>query len=223
MSSAAVIYKLSRNADDVLSGIDFQAANPTSRKLIREQAAAVFAALSHLTVSKVTLLRAESLGLGDDSVELVLSMKTNRGTFDLGEAWVRVDRGVTALYYGSAGRAVGRSEVRKLLENAVGRMEHELFSPPISQYLPTVFGTPVVGHRLIGTSGGWIRDTATFEYQWERCAGSRSNCVPISNATELTYTVVLADIGSMLALSVTALNASGSTSALSTPTALVRR
>lgn len=75
---------------------------------------------------------------------------------------------------------------------------------------PIVTGTAVVGETLTTTDGTWTgTPEPTFSYQWYRGA------IPISGATNSTYTLVQADAGntSNIKCVVTATNSAGSASA----------
>ena len=63
---------------------------------------------------------------------------------------------------------------------------------------PTVTGTARVGSRLTATDGTWTPDRATLAYQWLR--GQH----PIGGATERTYRLAGADMGSPITVRVTA-------------------
>lgn len=64
---------------------------------------------------------------------------------------------------------------------------------------PKISGTPVVGKVLTATPGTWAgTPTPTFSYQWYR------NRVAVSGATASTYVLRAGDVGSSLALAVTA-------------------
>jgi len=62
---------------------------------------------------------------------------------------------------------------------------------------PTITGTPATGETLTAVTGAWS-PAATFTYQWLR------NGAPIDGATASQYTVVAADAGQGLAVTVTA-------------------
>jgi hypothetical protein len=95
-------------------------------------------------------------------------------------------------------------------------------SAPVNTSLPAINGTPQVGQTLTGTSGAWSSSsTPSYGYQWLRCNGSGGSCGTISGATSATYGPVSSDVGSTLAVRVTATNSGGSTSATSLPTGLV--
>jgi thermitase len=94
---------------------------------------------------------------------------------------------------------------------------------PTNTVAPSVGGTAQVGQKLIATTGSWSQSPSAYAYRWQRCGSTGLNCSPISAATAQTYTVVTADVGSTLRVSVTASNSAGaSTPASSLPTSVVR-
>jgi len=86
--------------------------------------------------------------------------------------------------------------------------------PPVSTVGPELSGSPGVGKTLSVTPGTWST-SATFTYQWLRCSAFFTSCADIPGATAVTYIPVGADVGHVLAARVTATNAAGSASALS--------
>jgi Polysaccharide lyase len=94
--------------------------------------------------------------------------------------------------------------------------------PPTNSTPPTVSGTTQVGSALSASTGTWTStDTPTYVFQWMRCGSSGSGCSNIAGATVSSYTLVSADLGATLRVTVTATNAGGSASATSAPTAVV--
>jgi hypothetical protein len=75
------------------------------------------------------------------------------------------------------------------------------------------------GATLTGTTGTWTGSPSSFAYQWRRCSPTTSACVDVVGATGETYTLSVADSGSLIRLLVVATNASGSGGALSPPSA----
>jgi hypothetical protein len=85
---------------------------------------------------------------------------------------------------------------------------------PAATAAPVVSGLAGVGQHLSTTDGSW-NTSATFAYQWQRCAADGSACVPIAGATAATYALVAADAGHVLKAVVAAANVAGTTSATS--------
>jgi hypothetical protein len=93
---------------------------------------------------------------------------------------------------------------------------------PTSLDPPAVVGVASAGRVLQATTGSW--DGAlplAYAFGWERCGGTGADCAPLSGATEASHVLGEEDVGSTLRVRVTATNAEGSASALSTATAVV--
>jgi hypothetical protein len=84
---------------------------------------------------------------------------------------------------------------------------------PAASASPVVSGPAGVGKRLSTTNGSW-NTSATFAYQWQRCATGGS-CVPIAGATAATYALGAADAGHTLKAIVIATNVAGTASSTS--------
>ncbi len=95
-------------------------------------------------------------------------------------------------------------------------------SKPVNKELPTISGTAQTGQTLTASNGEWTESPTKFAYQWQRCNESGTNCAAISGATEHTYLVTEADVGSTLKIAVSATNATGTSApALSAQAAFV--
>ena len=94
---------------------------------------------------------------------------------------------------------------------------------PINQTEPTIAGTPQQDQVLTASNGTWTGTTPlTFTYQWNRCDKDGKNCSKLSTSTtDNTYTVVKADVGNTLTVTVTGTNSDGNDVATSKPTAVV--
>ncbi len=93
---------------------------------------------------------------------------------------------------------------------------------PVNTALPVVTGTTTDGQTLSSTTGTWAGTaTITFARQWKRCDAAGANCTNISGATGATYTLVSADVGSTIKLTVTATNGVGSAAADAATTAVI--
>jgi hypothetical protein len=90
---------------------------------------------------------------------------------------------------------------------------------PVNSAPPTITGTAQSGQTLNATTGTWTgSQPMTFSYKWQRCASA--TCTPVGGTTS-SYTLVDADVGSTIQVTVTASNSGGSASATSNPTAVV--
>jgi len=95
-------------------------------------------------------------------------------------------------------------------------------APPSVVTLPSVSGDAIVGSILTADPGTWSDPAATLTYAWLRCHGNGSgSCMTIEEADGTTYTLVTDDLHFLLRVEVTAANAGGTATALSTPTAPV--
>ena len=80
--------------------------------------------------------------------------------------------------------------------------------PPVNTALPVASGAAVVGHTASVTTGSWTNSPTSYLYQWYQADTGTA----ISGATSSTYTFGTADIGHTITVSVTAINAAGSSS-----------
>ena len=97
----------------------------------------------------------------------------------------------------------------------------ELPPPPSATSAPTISGTARQGQVLRATTGAWRGGPTRLVYAWLRCDGR--GCVPIDNAGGTSYRLTAFDVGSRVAVRVTATNAGGSTAARSSQTAVVAK
>ncbi|MDQ6851734.1 MAG: hypothetical protein M3070_17700 [Actinomycetota bacterium] len=95
--------------------------------------------------------------------------------------------------------------------------------PPSATALPRITGIAQQGKRLSASTGTWSGAPApTFSYQWQRCNAKGNSCKSISKQTKTTYKLTAADVGSRVAVVVTGKNSSGSATARSAPTNVVK-
>jgi hypothetical protein len=94
-------------------------------------------------------------------------------------------------------------------------------SKPANTALPTISGTAKQGQRLTASKGSWKNSPSSYEYQWRRCNSSGASCANISGGTSSAYTLVYADAAHTIRAVVTATNSHGSTSVISSRTAVV--
>jgi hypothetical protein len=78
--------------------------------------------------------------------------------------------------------------------------------PPVNTVAPVISGTTTIGQTLSTTNGTWDNDPDSFTYQWKRDGSN------IGSATNSTYQLVAADLGTDIICEVTATNEAGSAS-----------
>jgi len=86
---------------------------------------------------------------------------------------------------------------------------------------PQIYGYAKVGQALVASAGAWAPAASSVAFQWLRCNAAGLGCAPIAGATSFAYTVAPADAYRQLAVTVTAADGSGATSATSPTTGLV--
>jgi hypothetical protein len=85
---------------------------------------------------------------------------------------------------------------------------------------PSLNGDATVGATLTVDPGTWAGPPPSFAYTWHRCNATGA-CTAIVGARGNTYTIGVDDTGFAVRAEVTAANATGTTSAQSTPSAVV--
>jgi hypothetical protein len=94
--------------------------------------------------------------------------------------------------------------------------------PPSASAPPSISGTLVSGSTLTASSGTWVGvSIQSYAYQWKRCDLSGNSCSSLAGATQTTYKLASADVGTTMRVSVTATNKNGATTATSAQTAVV--
>jgi len=93
---------------------------------------------------------------------------------------------------------------------------------PVSTVSPTIAGTATVGQKLTAVVGSWSPPATKYSYTWQRCDSSGHGCAQITGAANATYKLGAADRSHTIRVTVTALNAAGSSDPRqSAPTSLV--
>ncbi|MGO9760470.1 MAG: hypothetical protein ACLP1Q_04320, partial [Solirubrobacteraceae bacterium] len=95
-------------------------------------------------------------------------------------------------------------------------------SAPVNTVLPVVSGEAKDEKTLSASTGTWAGSpTITYGYQWESCNTAGEGCAGISGATSATYAIGHEQVGHAIRVKVTATNAAGEASAVSTQTTTV--
>ena len=134
----------------------------------------------------------------------------------------RADIGRTIRFEITAKNAGGTTAAVSAATAVVATAPRTKAAPPVNTSPPTISGTPQEGKTLTGNAGIWINTPTDFNYTWRRCNTNGDNCDGIGGAHAPTYTLAGADVGHTLRFRVKANNTSGSTTATSAPTAVVR-
>jgi len=74
---------------------------------------------------------------------------------------------------------------------------------PVNSIAPVISGTPTIGNVLSSNTGTWTNAPTSYAYQWRR------NGADIGSATNSTYLLVFADVGTSITCAVTATNPQG--------------
>ena len=81
---------------------------------------------------------------------------------------------------------------------------------PLLSVAPAVTGPLQQGQKLTATTGTWTGSgTIAYAFQWSRCDPTGAHCSSVHGATAHTYTLVAADVGKTIGLTVRATDTTG--------------
>jgi hypothetical protein len=131
--------------------------------------------------------------------------------------------GATSASYRIVSADVGsRLRVRVTAKNADGSQTVAsnptalVVGPPVNTSIPLVTGSALVGGVVTLQPGTWTgRQPISFSYAWLRCNNAGGECVAIAGATGRSYRLTSADVGHKVRANVTARNAIGSVTVIS--------
>jgi hypothetical protein len=163
-----------------------------------------------------------SLGVGDGSFLLPMSIRVHGMRFSVDLINLRVDRALGGLdLIGVPRTTISPGDATSLAGKMADHMRTAL--SPLNSVAPVIGGTATQGQTLVASSGTWSNGPTGFAYQWQRRDAAGANCTPIAGASGQSYTLTAADVGARLRVSVTATGTPGlSATANSTPTAIVQ-
>jgi hypothetical protein len=144
---------------------------------------------------------------GDDPISFTYAWSDGQTGSSVTLSAADVSQSLTVTVTGS--NAFGQASATS---DAVGPI---LPAPPQNSDAPQITGTAQQGATLSVSNGGWTNGPTGFAYVWEDCDGSGNNCTAITGATSSTYTLQPTDVGSTIVASVSAANAGGQGSAMS--------
>jgi streptogramin lyase len=104
--------------------------------------------------------------------------------------------------------------------NKIGRFV--LPFSPASVAAPTISGQPLQGQVLSASTGGWRNAPESFEYQWQDCDANGNQCSDLEGQRTTNHYLTVGDVGHTLRVVVSAVNAGGTTTAISAASAVVQ-
>jgi hypothetical protein len=218
--SSAEAAKAQQDALSAMSPLARVASSPSGRQAVLDEVRRRLGAGSSVTSVSIARTRRLVLDSGDTGVEVVLRMRTSASSFLVGETWVNVRNAISFTYWVAREPGLSESQGLGFARSIERRMRAVLEPAPRSTAPPAISGDAAVAETLAATEGRWTPAGATYAYRWLRCK-PRSGCAPIRSATRPTYTPTAPDRGARLVVTVTATSPSGSSTALSRPTARV--
>lgn len=164
--------------------------------------------------------KAQGLGVGNNSVAIVLHLGTKTGEIRIVFAVARVGSIDSLIVFAGLPKAqLGVTHAKLLARTSVGRIRTGML--PQGTAAPTITGTVAVGQTVTASTGTWLNFPVTYTYQWQRCDAAGANCAPIPGATAQTYVLTASEAGSTLEVVVGATNLYGTSMATSPPTVVV--
>jgi hypothetical protein len=94
-------------------------------------------------------------------------------------------------------------------------------TPPVNTAIPTIVGTALRSANVSATVGTWSGVGNTYTVQWQRSADNGTTWTNIAGATAFSYTIAVADEGSVIRALIGAVNPDGTGSKGSAATPLV--
>lgn len=122
LQDTVLIAKKPSDAAKLISSILLASSSKAGRDALLSEVQPVFAASSHMTVTKGVVTRAASINAGDSAVEIVFRFDTVSGSFQVGEVFVAVGPALSTIYYGAGTPGVSQSGARRLALAAAKRM-----------------------------------------------------------------------------------------------------
>jgi GH25 family lysozyme M1 (1,4-beta-N-acetylmuramidase) len=134
---------------------------------------------------------------------------------------VTADVGHSLKVVAAATSAAGSTDAPSVATVAVSPAGTKPSARPTNLSAPQIIGTAQVGQVLTSSVGTWSGSPTKFAYRWQRCDAMGGSCIAITKATHSSYTATPDDIGSTLALVVTATGPGGAASAPASTTDVV--
>ena len=123
LQDTAVVGKTPSAAAKLISSILLASSSKRGRDALYLESEKSFASSSNLTVRSGAVTRAGELEAGDGAAEIVFRFDTPKGSFQVGEIFVRVGGNLSAIYYGAGMPGVSQASARRLALAAARRMQ----------------------------------------------------------------------------------------------------
>jgi len=81
--------------------------------------------------------------------------------------------------------------------------------PPVNTLAPGITGTDIEGATLTASPGTWSPAASSYAYSWQRSTDGGASWTSIAGATDVSYSLLVADVGASLRVIVTASDGSG--------------
>ena len=94
-------------------------------------------------------------------------------------------------------------------------------TPPVNTAVPTIVGTALRSASVSATAGTWSGVGNTYTARWQRSTDNGTTWTSIPGATGFSYTIAVADEGSVIRALITAVNPDGTASKGSAATTLI--
>jgi hypothetical protein len=212
VNAAAMIARRKADVTGLMSSLVLVVHSPAGRKAFLAEIEKSMGARAKTMTAKV--VRARVLRVGDSAVELVFRFRSATASFQVGELWVSDGSALSVVLFLAAEPGVSAGQGTALAKALADHLDLGLAPIPRSTGRPVVSGFAQVGQTLTATTGRWSTSLATLKIQWLRCDATAS-CTAIAGATLPSYTVATADVGSSLAVSVSASTPAGTATARS--------
>ena len=122
LQDTVLVGKTPAAAAKLVSSILLATSSKAGRTTLYLESEKSFAASSGFTVESGAVTRAGALEAGDAAVEIVFRFDTARGSFQVGEIFVRVGGNLSAIYYGAGTPGVSKAGARRLAIAAASHM-----------------------------------------------------------------------------------------------------
>ncbi len=223
LQSSAVVATNAARAGVTVGAFVSYAASKSGRAALISEIEHAAGGSSASEFASVKLLRDRPLRTGDEGLDIDFQLTTRSGVkVVVEELYVQKGTAFTFTLFASGSPGLTAGQSTELAKTLLAHIDAASGPPPANETVPTIAGTPQPGEILTAKPGTWTGSGLVYAYQWLKCNGTGSACAPIAGATSSTYTVTIDEVGSTLAVLVSAANAAGSASMTSASTSPIQ-